>query len=324
MPELHKDIDPYRSYIGAIRLLRLEIEATAIFVFPDEPLEWGKLRRSMDNELAFVASADSDILASAVIHGFQKIHLQLSGEATIYDKMPHAVLEAVADDLIPQGSKVIALYSALEPGTLDSFSIISLNEHLDKLTGRDLRQLEDFAPLKTLKTIVDLAVEIGKEGREGHSVGTIFVVGDTRNVMAQSQPLGFDPVKGYHRTERSIFDVKVREGIKEIAQLDGAIIVAKDGVVEASCRRLNSNFGGTIPLSPGLGTRHWAAATITKTTKSIAIAVSASNGTIRVFRNGEVFLRIESKPTKPLVWRDFDSDNFENAAWYERKTLNKN
>jgi DNA integrity scanning protein DisA with diadenylate cyclase activity len=321
MPELLKFTDQFKSFIGTIRLLREETDAAGIFVFPEVPLDWGKLRKLLEEEKVIVASTEDSILSSAVIHGFLKIHLQLNTGATIYDKMPHAILEAVADDIIPQGSSVIALYSALDQNNLDSVSLLNLNDHLERLSGRNLRQLEDLVPLKTLKTVIDLAIEIGSEGRENHKVGTIFVVGDSRNVLMQSHSLGFDPVKGYQRKERSLFDPKVREGVKEIAQLDGAIIVSSDGVVEAACRRLKSTSTATLSLSPGLGTRHWAAATISKSTASIAIAVSESNGTVRVFRNGEVFLRIESKQRKPLVWRDFESDNFEDSRWYAKENL---
>ena len=101
------------------------------------------------------------------------------------------------------------------------------------MTSRDLRQLETSVPLDTLKTVVDMAVEIGREGREGKPVGTLFVVGDSRKVLASSHSAGFDPVRGYSRQERNLDDPRVREGIKEIAQLDGAIVVSAEGIVEA-------------------------------------------------------------------------------------------
>ena len=61
------------------------------------------------------------------------------------------------------------MYSGFEAGVIDSISVINLNERLERLTARDLRQLETHVPLDTLKTVVDLAVEIGREGREGQA-----------------------------------------------------------------------------------------------------------------------------------------------------------
>lgn len=200
---------------------------------------------------------------------------------------------------------MVAVYSGFEADTVDSVSVINLGEHLDRLTGRDLRQLETRVPLETLKVVVNLAVEVGREGREGKPVGTMFVVGDTRKVLNHSKPAGFDPVRGYNRKERNLFEARVREGIKEIAQMDGAIIVSSDGTVEAACRYVDSP-AATITLSKGLGARHWAAAAISRASNAVAVTVSESNGTVRIFQNGEVMLRIEPSHRRPMVWREFD------------------
>ena len=172
-------------------------------------------------------------------------------EAPVHEKLTQALLESVADDILAAGAQVVALYSAFEPGTIDSVSLVHLGEHLGQLTARDLRQLETSVPLDTLKTVVDMAVEIGREGREGKPVGALFVVGDSKKVLASSHPVGFDPVRGYNRKERHLDDARVREGIKEIAQLDGAIVVAGDGTVEASARYIDAP-ADNISLSKGL------------------------------------------------------------------------
>ena len=98
----------------------------------------------------------------------------------------------------------------------------------------------------------------------------------------------------------------MREGIKEIAQLDGAFVVSSDGTVEAACQ-LIATAAANVTLSKGLGTRHWAAAAITKKTKAVAVTVSESSGTVRIFQNGEVMLRIEPF-RRAMKWRDFEYD----------------
>ena len=59
-----------------------------------------------------------------------------------------------------------------------------------------------------------------------------------------------------------------------------------------------------ITLSKGLSARHWAAAAISRKTRAVAIAVSQSSGTVRIFQNGEVVLRIEPL-ARPMVWDKF-------------------
>ena len=308
MTESLRFTEQFRRLIGTLRLLRLEVEATAILVFTEASVDWGKFRKIIEDENIIVASTSAEVLSSAALEHFPIIRIHLSGTSTVYDRISHAILEAVADDLIPQGCRVLAFYSAIDPGCLDSVSVINLGEHLDRLSGRDLRQLESRVPLKTLKVVVDLAVDIGWEGREGNPVGTLFVVGDTRKVMAMSRPAGFDPVRGYSTKERNLFDHKVREGVKEIAQLDGAIIVSSEGIVMSAARYVEATLTSTLSLSPGLGARHWTAAAISRMTSAVAITVSQSTGTVRIFQNGEVALRVESRQRQPLVWRDLEAE----------------
>ncbi len=210
----------------------------------------------------------------------------------------------MADDILEPGAAVAAIYSGFEAGKIDSVSYIHLEEHLGKLTARDLRQLETSVPLDTLKSVVDLALEIGREGREGKPVGTLFVIGDTRKVLQYCHPAGFDPVRGHKRAERDLRDPRIREAVKEIAQLDGAIIVTADGRVERACQIVDASHAN-LTLSKGLGTRHWAAAAVSRVTKAISVVVSETNGTVRIFINGEVMLRIEPF-RRAMKWKDFD------------------
>jgi len=308
MTETLRFTEQFRRLIGTLRLLRLEVEATAILVFTDAAVDWGKFRKIIEDENIIVASTRAEVLSAAAQEHFPIIRIHLSATSTVYDRISHAILEAVADDLIPQGCKVLAFYSAIDPSCLDSLSVVNLGEHLNRLSGRDLRQLESRVPLKTLKVVVDLAVDIGWEGREGNPIGTLFVVGHSRRVMAMSRPAGFDPVRGYSPKERNLFDHKVREGVKEIAQLDGAILVSSEGIVVAAARYVEATSTSTLSLSPGLGARHWTAAAISRMTSAVAITVSQSTGTVRIFQNGEVALRVESRQRQPLVWRDLESD----------------
>jgi DNA integrity scanning protein DisA with diadenylate cyclase activity len=98
----------------------------------------------------------------------------------------------------------------------------------------------------------------------------------------------------------------VRESIKELAQIDGAFVIASDGCVMAAGRFLDAP-AAEITLSKGLGARHWAAAAITKATKAVAIAVSESNGTVRLFQDGVVVLRIEPMD-QAMKWLDVDTE----------------
>ena len=281
-------------------------EADALIYLSERKADWDQLKQIAGRKTKIIVATDeTDIYESAKSVGLQAVFLSVP-DAPVYDKLTQALLGAVANEQLVPGAEVIAVYSGFEAKKVDSFSYIRLDEHLGKLTARDLRSLDTNVPLETLKVVVDLAVDIGREGREGKPVGTLFVVGDTRKVLANSQAIGFDPVKGYNRKERNLHDHRVREAMKEIAVLDGGFVVSSAGIMEAACRHINASTE-TVTLSKGLGTRHWAAAGITKATKAVAVTVSESSGTVRLFQNGEVLLRIEPF-RRAMKWKDFEYD----------------
>lgn len=144
--------------------------------------------------------------------------------------------------------------------------------------------------LETLKQVIILAVEIAREGREGRKIGTMFVVSDAEEVLKHSRSLILDPLYGHPDHLKRIDDPDMRETVKELAQLDGAFIVSDDGVVVSACRYIDA-FSEGIDLPLGLGSRHMAAASITKQTKAVAVVVSESS-IIRVFDDGEIISEI--------------------------------
>jgi diadenylate cyclase len=143
---------------------------------------------------------------------------------------------------------------------------------------------------RTLRKVVDLAVEIAREGREGRKIGTLFVVGDSDEVLRRSRPLILDPLHGHPEHTKRIDDPDVRETLKELAQLDGAFVVSDGGVVLSGARYLDA-VSESLMVPLGLGSRHVAAASVSKQTGAVAVAVSESS-TVRMFDDGEMVSEI--------------------------------
>jgi diadenylate cyclase len=293
----------FAAIIDLAAKLCAQTEAGSLLVMVEGPTNWEQLRERT-GELQIVVAADtSDELTGADEAGLATIVLNMA-DSPVIERLTQALLTGVAREVLAPGARLVVVYSGFEVDTVDSISYIELDEHLGRLTARDLRQLETCVPLETLKTVIDLSVEIGREGREGKPIGTMFVVGDTRKVLAHCQPAGFDPVKGYNRGERDLHDARVREAVKEIAVLDGAFIINSEGIVEKAAQLVDAPYAN-LTLSKGLGARHWAGAAISKSTAALAIVVSQSSGTVRLFQNGEVMLRIEPL-RQAMKWKDFD------------------
>ena len=143
---------------------------------------------------------------------------------------------------------------------------------------------------RVLKQVVSLAVEIAREGREGRKIGTLFVVGDSGEVMRRSKPMILDPLQGHPEEDKHIEDPNTRETIKELAQLDGAFVVSNAGVVLSAARYIDA-ASDSLKLPLGLGSRHVAGASISKQTDAVAVVVSESS-MVRMFDDGELVSEI--------------------------------
>ena len=288
-----------------------ELPADAVLLLTDADLDWDLVHSELGACKLLVAAQDKALTDQLKRNRALTVMDIDPGPTPTQERMSLALLEAVASEKLRTGAHVVALYNGIagvengdEP--IDSLSVIHLGEHLERLSAQDLRNLDTQVPLETLRAVVDLATEIGSEGREGKPVGSLLVVGDTRKVLAMSHPINFNPFRGYSRAERDIRDLRVREQIKDIAQLEGAIVVRRDGVAVAAAMRIDAPDKG-FTLSMGLGTRHAAAAAVSKSTKAIAVTVSQSSGTVRLFQNGEVVLHIEPL-ARPMIWGRFHMD----------------
>jgi diadenylate cyclase len=290
---------------SAQQLVR-QLPADAVLLLTETELDWDDVLARLEGCRVLVAAQDG-VVNEALRKRAGLTVLDIDpGPTPTQERMSLALLEAVASEQLLPGAHVVALYNGIEigddqPEQIDSLSLIHLGEHLERLSSKDLRRLDTHVPLETLRAVVTMATEIGREGREGQPVGTMFVVGDTNKVLSMCRPLNFNPFRGYSQAERDVRDRKVREQIKDLAQLEGAILIRRDAIAEAACMYIDAPAEG-ITLSKGLGTRHWSAAAISRKTRAVAVVVSQSSGAVRIFQDGELMLHIEPL-ARPMIWR---------------------
>lgn len=175
---------------------------------------------------------------------------------------------------------------------------------------------------ETLEQVIFLAVEIAREGREGRKIGTMFVISDSGEVTKRSRSLILDPLFGHPDSVKHIEDYNLRETIKELAQLDGAFIVSDDGVIISAARYIDATSEGIV-LPLGLGSRHMAAASITKETKAVAVVVSESS-MVRVFDNGEIIGEIIPELWMFKHYSSFITGPYTEKTSEEIKVVSKN
>lgn len=223
-----------------------------------------------------------------------------SGNQTRFSRIKYAFLQGVMRDLISADSKVVCVLGPYDKGHLDTVTIHDLGLSWSEDFPFDVHTVIEHKAFHAIMAVLDIALDIGALGREGKSVGTIFVIGDTDNVLEQSHQVVFNPFKGYPRTERLITLPEVVESIKELAKLDGAVVISDDGIVEAAGRFLEGAGLVTKKLR-GLGARHRSAAGITRRTAAIAVVVSESTGKVTVFEKGRVIATLEPIISRRMV-----------------------
>lgn len=203
------------------------------------------------------------------------------------------VLFALTEGLIQIGDRIVFVAGVTGGRELDTIMISQVTPELEMFSS-----LPAICPLphglrpEVFQRVVTLASEIGVEGREGRPVGTLFVVGDTDQVLSHCKQLILNPFQGYEEKKRNILDDSIKETVKEFAAIDGAFVVRGDGTIVTCGTNVEASLL-KIDLPHGLGARHSAAANITAVTSSVAIAVSQSTGTVTLFRSGEVVTEIE-------------------------------
>lgn len=204
-----------------------------------------------------------------------------------------SLIMCVAEGIIKSTDTVVCLCGLPAHGVLDTLMVIDLEKEAEVFSamGISVDLLKKVKP-EVLETVLNLALELSSEGREGRTVGTTFVIGDNDKVMKLSRPLIMNPFKGYPEDARNILDEAVHETIKEFSLLDGAFIVREDGVVMGAGIHLDAALKEE-GLMPGLGCRHMAAAGITDLTEAAAVTISGSTGIVRIFRKGKIILELE-------------------------------
>jgi hypothetical protein len=223
-----------------------------------------------------------------------------AGSQTRFSQIKYAFLYGVLQRIIQTDSKVVCVLGPWGKSHLDTLVVNDLSLSWSEEFPFDPNAIMHNEAFTTVMAVVDIALDIGALGREGKPVGTTFVIGDTDHVIRHSHQAVFNPFKGYPRKERLITRSEVVESIKELAKLDGAVVSSEIGVVMAAGRHLDARSIVTKQLR-GLGSRHRAAAGITRMTAAVAIVVSESTGRVIIFEKGRIVSTLEPVISSRLV-----------------------
>jgi len=202
-----------------------------------------------------------------------------------------ATLLAFSRQLLKAGDVFVFLTGVIGH-EIDTLVTMRVGEEYELFQSVGQPKLTEHIRPPVFQRVLTLALELAHEGREGKSVGALFVIGDYREVKRYCLEGRINPFRGYTEKERNIMDDSMSESVKEISKIDGAFVIKGNGVIVSGGTTLRPALAGET-LPQGLGSRHSAAAAITASTKCVSISLSESTGTVRVWRRGSMITEIE-------------------------------
>ena len=280
-----------REFVRSALVLAGRADVDRLVIVTDRPLAPAELRgRPLKKKLVYAVTdeAIADQLAArkttaVVIPPY---------DYTRVERIKVALVACRSEGLLRDGDSIVALAGMAQDKSLDTLIRVRIGAEQEEERVRvDAIGLAPEFSTQVVEALIHAAMEIGAQGYEGHPVGTILVVGDATEVMEKSRQLTLNPFQGMSETDRNCLDPAIRDAVKTFAVLDGAFVVREDGVVLAAGRYLQA-VSTEVHVPMGLGARHSAAAAVTSETRAIAITVSQTSGTVRVFKEGEIALEL--------------------------------
>ncbi len=275
-----------KALINACKTLINEKKATILYIVTNNRELIDSVRQSIPKINLIVATNKQPVHDDLMEMGIKVKNIKEMplNSINILEQVQNLLLGSCIEGIISVDDHVICMIST------DIEALISFNAaNVALMHLKD--EIGDRIDMSLLETILNLAYEIAREGREGRNIGSLFVIGDSENVLKHSRPLILNPFKGHTEETKNALNKENWETFKELAQLDGAFLINNEGIAIAMGRYIGVSWD--IYLQGGLGGRHLAAASVSKTTKAIAITVSAS-GAIRVFKDGRKIFQINT------------------------------
>lgn len=198
------------------------------------------------------------------------------------------LMEAISHRYINKGDRIVCVEDESVgmgyKGLLFIFDVDKIFFNISNLN------ITSCAGPEVIEAVINIALELNKEGREGRKVGTAFIIGNLDELKPYINQMILNPFQAYPESQRKITDLNMKETVKNFAMLDGVFVIDPTGTITNGGAYINVD--ASVVDLPGYGTRHKNSAAITKVTDSIAIVVSESGGVISVFKSGKLVMKL--------------------------------
>lgn len=213
------------------------------------------------------------------------------------DQVKLGLTLAVLQRHVEVDTSIVCLTGVAGSKRLDMLVIINPSRDFPWFRDHQIGKIDEKLLSREFVRLLEIAIRMSVEGREGKPVGAIFVLGDADDIEPYTRQLIFNPCKGHAQAVRNIHNPEFFETLRELTALDGAFLVDRRGVVSRAGAYLDAPTSKKVRVRRGLGSRHVAAAAITARTDALALVISESSGNITVFAQGAALLEVEKPST---------------------------
>lgn len=264
---------------------RLEIKR--VLVFAELLSDRRRVEKHRDAESILWVTYDKNAFVANLDLGEKDACVQIpENPVGRMDQVALATIIAVMEGSIEAEETMVCLIGVAGSKRLDNMLIVNPQRDFEWFSKRSISKNDALPISQEFARLIEIALKFASEGREGKPIGTVFILGELEELNSISRPLILNPLKGHAKKYRSIHDADFIETMRELSALDGGFIIDRKGAVEAAGVYLDAPVTSAVQVPKGLGSRHMAAAAATALTKSLAIVISESSGTVSVFWEG--------------------------------------
>jgi DNA integrity scanning protein DisA with diadenylate cyclase activity/mannitol/fructose-specific phosphotransferase system IIA component (Ntr-type) len=272
-----------------------ELDAQAVIVLGAERARRLALSNDATGKIRWILAASPELQAKEAVEPLFDEVLEVPSRGLIgRQRVDVVILLCLLQQLIRPNDTVVCVYGRHAPSQVDTVRVVDVGAQFGELWQLSDEIGRGDIELSVLYRVLQLANDIAIEGREGHPVGTLFVLGDYERVAQCCHQLVVNPFRGYTEAEMDILDPSLEETLKEFAQIDGAFLVRGDGIIMAAGACVQAPVPSLDAFS-GLGTRHAAGAAISAATDALAVVLSQSTGTVSVYKGGKLILSLSQR-----------------------------
>lgn len=202
-------------------------------------------------------------------------------------QLKSALFVALTKGIISPRDRVCCIGGLKGSDKIDTVVVFDVASEFAQFYIENKSTLPEGVKPEVLERVIDIAMELSVEGREGKPVGSLFIIGRYGEIKPYVKQLVLNPFFGYEPDERNVLSPFMDETVKEFSLLDGAFVIDGAGTLESAGALVHTpDFN--LKLPGGLGARHAAAYSISLAADCIAIVVSSSTGQVSLFRRGQM------------------------------------